>query len=58
MRFDPDMPSGGRKKKMKLPLKEQVELRKAEKRWVRPAEAEAALAQAEKETQVSMCWIT
>ena len=43
---------------MKLPLKEQVELRKAEKRWVKPAEAEAALAQAEKETQVSTCWIT
>ena len=70
MRFDPgyyDMPSGGRKKmsyhhqgsKKKIELnKEQVELRKAEKRWVRPSEAEAALAQVEKDTQVSLCWIT
>ena len=71
MRFDPgyyDHPSGGGKrklsyhqgsrKKIELPSKEQVELRKAEKRWVRPVEAEATLAETEKETQVSLCWIT
>ena len=68
MRFDPgyyDGPSGGRKKmgyqgskkKIKLPSKEQVELRKAEKRWVRPVKAEAHLPNTEKETQVSFCWI-
>ena len=68
MRFDPgfyDTHGGGGKRKMsfhqgggskkKIELnKEQVELRKAEKRWVRPAEAEAALAETEKETQVSL----
>ena len=64
MRFQPgyyDGPSGGRKKmgyqgskkKIKLPSKEQVELRKAKKRWVRPVEAEVDLANTEKETQVS-----
>ena len=68
MRFDPgyyDGPSGGRKKmsyqgskkKIKLPTKEQVGLRK-EKRWVRPVEAEADLAKTEKETQVRLYWIT
>jgi len=46
------------KKKIELPSKEQVELRKAEKRWIRPSEVEADLAQTEKETQVSLCWIT
>ena len=40
------------KKKIELP---QVELRKAEKRWVRPSEVEVDLAQVEKETQVSLC---
>ena len=46
------------KKKIQLPTKEQVELRKAEERWVRPSEIEAELAQTEKETQVSLYWIT
>ena len=68
MRFDPgyyDGPSGGRKKmgyqgskKIKLPTKEQVGRRKAEKRWVRPVEAEVDLANTEKETQVRLYWIT
>ena len=58
MRFDPDSmgPVGSRKKdkrkKIDLSTKEPVELRKADKRWVRPAEQEADLAKAE-ETQVS-----
>ena len=63
MRFDPGYYnglSGGRKKKdskkkIEFPSKEQVELRKAEKRWVRPVEAEADLTGREKETQVSLC---
>ena len=71
MRFDPGyydnissgirrkgMPYPSSKKKIDLPTKELVELRKAEKRWVRPAKLEAELAQTEKETQVSLCWIT
>ena len=69
MRFQPgyyDGPSGSRKKmgyqgskkKIRLPSKEQVELRKAKKRWVRPVEAEADLANTEKETQVRMYWTT
>lgn len=41
------------KKKIELTTKEPVELRKAEKRWVRPSELEAEYAQAEKETQVN-----
>ena len=69
-RFDPgyyDNPSGNRKKgmpytgskkKIELPSKELVELRKAEKRWSRPSEVEVDLAQVEKETQVYLCWIT
>ena len=68
MRFDPGyydnigvgsrrkgMPYPSSKKKIELATKEPVELRKADKRWVRPVELEAELAQAEKETQVSMC---
>ena len=47
------MPHQGSKRKIELPSKEQVELRKAERRWVRPSEVEADLAQTEKETQVS-----
>ena len=66
MRFDPgyyDMgPVGIRKrggsyqsktKKIDLSTKEPVELRKADKRWVRPGEQEDDLAKAEKETQVT-----
>ena len=49
------MPYPSSKKKIVLAT---VELRKAEKRWVRPVELGAELAQTEKETQVSMCWIT
>ena len=50
----------GRQKKIELPSKGEVELRKAEKRWVRPSELEAQLVQAEKETQtqVWLCLIT
>ena len=47
----------GSKKKIELPTK--VELRKAEKPWVRPSEVEADLSQVGKETQVSnVYWIT
>jgi len=66
MRFDPgyyDMgPMSNRKrggsyqsktKKIDLSTKEPVELRKADKRWVRPVEQEGDLAKAEKETQVT-----
>ena len=42
-----------RNKKMDLSLKEQMELKKADKRWVRPVVQEVDLAKAEKETQVS-----
>ena len=52
------MPYTGSKKKIELPSKEQVELRKAEKRWVRPSEVDVDPAQVEKETQVYLCWIT
>ena len=52
------MPYISSKKKIELPTKEQVELRKVEKQWVRPSELEADLAQVEKETQVYLCWIT
>ena len=40
-------------KKIVLSTKEPVEVRKADKRWVRPAEPEPDLAKAEKETQVT-----
>ena len=68
MRFDPgyynNIGGGDRKKGMPYPSSKKkielkpVKLRKAEKRWVRPAELEANLPQTEKETQVSLCWIT
>ena len=71
MRFDPgyydnNIGGGGRrkgmsypsKKRIELATKEPVELRKAEKRWVRPSELEAELAQTEKDTQVRLCCIT
>ena len=52
------MPYPGRQKKIGLLSKGEVELRKAEKRWIRPSELEGQLAQAEKETQVWLCLIT
>ena len=59
MRFDPDNmgPVGTRKKfrkKIDLSMKELVELRKADKHWVGPAEQKADLTKAEKETQVTL----
>ena len=66
MRFDPgyydnNIGGGSRrkrsKKRIELATKEPVELRKAEKRWVRASELEAELVQTE-ETQVRLCCIT
>ena len=65
MRFDPGYydnmgPMGNRKKgpqgktkKIDLLTKEPVELRKADKQWVGPAEQEADLAKTDRETQVT-----
>ena len=63
MRFDPDNigsvgnrkkgPQAKTKKIIYLPIKEPVELRKADEQWVKPAEQEADLAKTDKETQVT-----
>jgi len=69
MRFDPPGPPGHYgseynrrrgshivKRKIDLPTKEPVELRKADKRWVRPQDADGILGESEKETQVGVSW--
>ena len=40
---------------MELPTREQVQLRNAEQRWIRPSELEDDLTQTERETQVGLC---
>jgi len=45
-------------RKIDLSTKEPVELRKAEKRWVRPQNVDGSLDEEEKETQVVISWLS